>query len=87
MNSQTDCKQALYRFGALQSDDLAALRGKLVAHTMHEEINALGRLREFMQIHVFPVRDFMSLVKRLQVVHLNAAPMDAAGDITSSAIC
>ena len=54
---------------------------------MHEEINALGRLREFMQIHVFPVRDLMSLVKQLQVVHFNAAPMDAAGDITSSAIC
>jgi hypothetical protein len=54
------------RFGRLQ-EDLAGLREGLITHPMYNRINDLRRLREFMQIHVFAVWDFMSLVKRLQM--------------------
>jgi Protein of unknown function (DUF3050) len=45
---------------------LASQRYALLSHPMYAEINSLGRLREFMQMHVFAVWDFMSLVKRLE---------------------
>jgi len=45
---------------------LAPLREKLLAHPMYAEVNSLQRLQAFMQMHVFAVWDFMSLVKRLQ---------------------
>lgn len=39
---------------------------QLLNHPIYAEVGSLSRLREFMQIHVFAVWDFMSLVKRLQ---------------------
>jgi Protein of unknown function (DUF3050) len=53
------------RFEQLQNT-LAPLRYALLNHPMYAEVNSLSRLREFMQMHVFAVWDFMSLVKRLE---------------------
>lgn len=53
------------RFEQLQST-LAPLRFALLDHPLYAEVYSLSRLREFMQMHVFAVWDFMSLVKRLE---------------------
>jgi hypothetical protein len=45
---------------------IAPLREALLQHPIYSEVNSLQRLRQFMEIHVFAVWDFMSLVKRLQ---------------------
>ena len=58
-----DCTQVY--FEELRKE-IAPLREALLHHPMYAEVNSLERLREFMQIHVFAVWDFMSLVKRLQ---------------------
>jgi hypothetical protein len=55
----------LRRFERLR-DKIAPRRNALLNHPIYAEIDSLSRLREFMQIHVFAVWDFMSLVKRLQ---------------------
>jgi hypothetical protein len=55
----------LKRFQQLR-DTVAPLRNALLNHPIYMEVNSLSRLREFMQLHVFAVWDFMSLVKRLQ---------------------
>jgi hypothetical protein len=55
----------LKRFQQLR-ETIAPLRNALLNHPIYMEVNSLSRLREFMQLHVFAVWDFMSLVKRLQ---------------------
>src|SRR5437588_5257729 len=53
------------RFERLQNT-LAPLRHAVLNHPVYAEVNSLSRLQEFMQMHVFAVWDFMSLVKRLE---------------------
>jgi DUF3050 family protein len=47
-------------------EKIAPLREALLHHSIYTEVDSLERLRQFMQMHVFAVWDFMSLVKRLQ---------------------
>jgi hypothetical protein len=47
-------------------EKIAPLREALLHHSIYSEVDSLHRLRQFMQMHVFAVWDFMSLVKRLQ---------------------
>jgi hypothetical protein len=53
------------RFEQLQNT-VNPLRSALLNHPIYAEVNSLIKLREFMQMHVFAVWDFMSLVKRLE---------------------
>ena len=53
------------RFQQLR-ETVAPLRKALLNHPIYAEVNSLKKLRQFMQLHVFAVWDFMSLVKRLQ---------------------
>ena len=45
---------------------LNAIRDALRTHNVYSEINRLAAVRTFMEIHVFAVWDFMSLLKALQ---------------------
>jgi hypothetical protein len=47
-------------------EKIAPLREALLHHSIYTEVDSLHRRRQFMQMHVFAVWDFMSLVKRLQ---------------------
>jgi hypothetical protein len=60
-----DQSAILRRFETLRNK-IAPLHDALLKHPIYAEVDSLSRLREFMQIHVFAVWDFMSLVKRLQ---------------------
>ena len=65
LNNGPSANAALQRFEQLRNT-LTPLRYALLNHPIYAEVDSLGRLREFMQMHVFAVWDFMSLVKRLQ---------------------
>ena len=60
-----DPNTTLQRFETLRKK-IAPLHDALLNHPIYAEVDSLSTLREFMQIHVFAVWDFMSLVKRLQ---------------------
>jgi hypothetical protein len=60
-----DQSATLRRFETLRNK-IAPLHDALLNHPIYAEVDSLSRLREFMQVHVFAVWDFMSLVKRLQ---------------------
>jgi DUF3050 family protein len=64
-NLSIDQNVTLRRFETLRSK-IAPLHDALLNHPIYAEVDSLSRLREFMQVHVFAVWDFMSLVKRLQ---------------------
>jgi hypothetical protein len=63
--NKTCSSSAVQRFEQLR-DTLDPLRHALLNHPIYAEVGSLSRLRKFMQMHVFAVWDFMSLVKRLQ---------------------
>lgn len=45
---------------------LQLLQNQLQSHTIYSSVNSMGKLRTFMESHVFAVWDFMCLVKSLQ---------------------
>jgi hypothetical protein len=47
-------------------NEIAPLRGQLIAHQLYHNINTIDDLHTFMQHHIFAVWDFMSLLKALQ---------------------
>jgi hypothetical protein len=50
----------------LLREEIEPLRQQLISHPVYHHIRTLDDLRTFMEIHVFAVWDFMSLLKSLQ---------------------
>ncbi len=47
-------------------NELEPLRQELISHDLYKNIDSIKNVRIFMQMHIFAVWDFMSLVKSLQ---------------------
>ena len=47
-------------------NELEPLRQKLISHDLYKNIDSIPNIQIFMQMHIFAVWDFMSLVKSLQ---------------------
>ena len=47
-------------------NELAPLRQTLIKHPLYNNINSINSIKIFMQMHIFAVWDFMSLLKSLQ---------------------
>ena len=48
-------------------EDLNYLRKSLVEHPLYNSMENLNDIKKFMEVHVYAVWDFMSLVKNLQM--------------------
>ena len=60
---------------------LIAVRAEVVAHPLYQRVESIQDVRALMEIHVFAVWDFMSLVKRLQIELTSLTlPWTAKGD-------
>jgi hypothetical protein len=67
--------------GNLAWSGVEALREKLAQHPVYQRVQDMAALRVFMEHHVYPVWDFMSLVKYLQgVVAPTTLPWVPRGD-------
>ena len=65
LTERTSSNGTLQRFEQLRNT-LAPVRHALLNHPIYAEVDSLSRLREFIEMHVFAVWDFMSLVKRIE---------------------
>lgn len=60
---------------------LSPIRAEVVGHPLYSRVESIQDVRKLMEIHVFAVWDFMSLVKRLQIELTSLAlPWTAKGD-------
>ena len=46
--------------------DIDDLKQRLLGHDMYQRLTSIGAMRLFMEVHVFAVWDFLSLLKALQ---------------------
>ena len=46
--------------------DIAPIRARLIAHPLYARISSPDQLRRFMEMHVWAVWDFQSLLKAMQ---------------------
>jgi hypothetical protein len=66
---------------SITKDVIASLRDELDRHPVYRAVTGIDALRCFMEHHVYPVWDFMSLIKSLQAVVAPAgSPWTPIGD-------